>query len=225
MCPNKVSEALEHHGLREKLKIKENILKISIKIPLTIFITSIFIAGCFYKGGAITDQVPCSNPKYTLNDDDSTYLQTDLKGNLEELYHYHSYYAGLDGYTIKVTKEQPISNNYNILWKSCGGNDVYDLATLLLSGSGYVSSFDSSAKSDIVLNKEWCLDENITVLAGSFETEHCRYLSDDHIYNYETYRLITTSSEERPLGGVIYYVGYENGVENYKIELKSWEER
>lgn len=194
------------------------------KVLLPLIPIVLLFSAC-YEHSKTSDGVRCSNPKYTLdNKKVATYLKTDIQLNTTVFELYQSITVGSGGERINIT-ENNITTEAVLIWDICGDNKTYDLATLILSGNGYVSSFAKEAVFEGSVNKISCLDENITVLAGTFQTEHCSYSSKDTVYSYEIYRLNTSDEEQRPMGGVIYYKGFKNGIENYTIELSEWKDR
>lgn len=195
------------------------------KVLLPLIPIFLSFTACFEHSETETFDAPrCSNAKYNLdNKKIATYLNRDIQQDITAFESYRSGAVGSGREKIDTTEDN--ITNFALVWDVCGDNKTYDLATLILSGNGYVSSFSKDSSFEGSVNKTSCLDENITVLAGTFQTEHCTYSSKDTVYSYEIYRLNTSDVEQRPMGGIIYYIGFENGIENYSVELSEWKDR
>jgi len=188
----------------------------------TAFFALIFCIGC--DQSYTSDGPNCSNPKYSLDYAFvySSYLEKDLQNGIEHNISFVSKSVGSGAWNIYQTKEPGDGTYYSesYIWDGCGGNNLPDVTTLMLTGQRYVSSLDWGAASDIPLVKEYCQNEDITIQIGTFAAEHCRYRSKDDQYYFEIYR--TPKRDESIMGGVLYYTGYENGHENYSFELLEW---
>jgi len=196
---------------------KRTIMRIHVLACLTF---SFLIIGCNNTGTDTFDLPPCQNPEFTLtNGEESVYSFEELNTGSFRIVSYYSSFIGSGAYSID--KNKTLLNP--LIWQSCGENNVSNADQLVLSGKGYINSLEPEEKIQINMNVLWCFDENITVTAGTFESSHCQYMSDDGINSYESY-VINEDDDARPMGGLIYYIGYKNDIQNYVVELISWNE-
>ncbi len=104
-------------------------------------------------------------------------------------------------------------------WQLCnvfGGNNLFDIRMVLFGQERYVGSFDTHAESNISTTSISCNNASVTVAAGTFDTQHCVYESEDKQYRYESYYTDPTK-----MGGLVLYTSYVDGLENYQIELQA----
>ncbi|HHH37461.1 MAG TPA: hypothetical protein ENK77_02465 [Epsilonproteobacteria bacterium] len=180
---------------------------------------SLVMVGC--KGSFITDLPECSDPKYYIAEGQTASYQLSEVGKGEvrtEIYVTSA--AGLGATSVEISSPED-DFFMPFLWKGCGGNEIYDVASLLLSGEGYVASFRTDDISQIKMHEVACADENVSINSTVYAAKRCEYASSDGVYSYESV-VIDADTEDRPLGGVVFYTGYENGVENYSIKLMEW---
>lgn len=205
-----------------------------IKLTFSLLLLLLFLTSC----EVVNDEVISCEDPYLIpqgfEHERTSYNIIDSLNNQIITRSYISQGYPAERYTFELVSTEfsdPTKHEFYQYNKCSFDNLTSDLQTMIL-GEGYISSLDEKSLINNEIFSKNCQQELVddvgsgieyanTVKGQVFNVEHCIYTTENSRYSYETYVSI---ENPRPLGGIIKYIGYEYGIENYRFELGTWDE-